>query len=123
MAKSKKDMASTRATVLINDKQLSSLLRQCTSIGKQTAELTGSLREKIGYAVEKHGLHKGAFADLRKYDKMEPEKLLEHWTTLLAYMDKAGITERMNSVIPMDLKKKDKEDGVGGEPVELEAAE
>lgn len=113
---------STQVSILISAPQLNTLLKNCTSITKQTAELTGSLREKIGYAKEKQGLHSKAFSTLRQLDKMEPEKLLEYWTHLTAYMDMSGITERMESVGKLDLDEEQPEgDDVGGRPANVES--
>lgn len=120
---SEKPKPSTQVSVLINEKQLNVLLKNCKSIGTQTAELTGSLREKIGYAVDKQGLHKKAFATIRQLDKMEPEKLLEYWTHLQAYMDMSGVKERMDSVGTLALDDADKPEGadVGGRPTNVES--
>ena len=99
-------------SILINANQLNGLLKHNRSIAKQTAELTGSLREKIAYACDKHGLHKGAFAILKQLDKKEPEAALELWTHLLAYLDMSGVKARMDSVTRLELD----DDEPGGKP-------
>ena len=99
-------------SVLINASQLNSVLKLNRAIGKQTAELTGSLREKIAYAKDKHGLHPGAFAILKQLDRKEPEAALELWTHLLAYLDMSGIKAKMDSVTRLDFG----EDEPGGKP-------
>ncbi len=113
----KKDSTPTHAqvSVLINANQLTSLLKANRSISKQTAELTGSLREKIAYAKEKQGLHPKAFAIIKQIDKMEPEAALEMWTHLEAYLDMSGMKKKMDSVMRMDLG----DEGPGGEAVDL----
>lgn len=109
------------ASVLINQRQLKALLNATKSIANQTSELVGSLREKIAYAVEKQGLHKKAFAEVRKLDKMEPEQALEYETHRAAYMDMLGITEKINAAarLPMGDEKATgtaSDDDVGGAP-------
>jgi hypothetical protein len=106
----------SQISVLINAKQLSGLLKDNRSISKQTAELTGSLREKIAYSKEKHGLHTGAFAVLKRLDRMEPEAALEFMTHLEAYLDLSGVKKKMESVVRMNLEG---ESDVGGEAVDL----
>lgn len=90
-------------SVLINEAQLNSLLKHSRSTGKQVSELTGSHREKIAYAKDKHGLHTGAFAIIKRWDRKEPEALLEEYTHLQAYLDMSGIRERMESVTRLDI--------------------
>lgn len=122
-AESAEQKPSAQVSVLINEKQLNVLLRHCKSTATQTGELTGSLREKIGYAVDKQGLHKKAFAELRRLDKMEPEQLLEYETHRKAYMDMAGITARMDAVGTLGLDGEDAPNGddVGGRPANVES--
>lgn len=117
----KKDSVPLHAqvSVLINEKQLTGLLKQNRSTAKQTAELTGKLREEIAYAKEKHGLHTGAFAVVKRLDRMEPEAALEFMTHLEAYIDLSGIKKKMDSVMRMDLGDEDQVGGVGGEAVDL----
>lgn len=100
-------------SILIPPKKLGDLLKACRSIGEQTGELTGSLREKIGYAKEKQGLHTGAFAVIRRLDKMEAERGAEFMFHLNDMLEKAGLRERFEAVerLPMETK-----DEAGGEP-------
>jgi hypothetical protein len=90
-------------SVLINEAQLNSLLKHGRSTSKQVAELTGSHREKIAYAKDKHGLHTGAFAIIKRWDRKESEVLLEEYTHLQAYLDLSGIREKMESVTRLDI--------------------
>lgn len=89
---------------LINEKDLKALLRTCASFKNQTDELVGELREKIAFAVDKKHLDKKAFADLRRLDRMDDEDLARHWDTLLAYMDMAGVTKRIEAVLELPLE-------------------
>jgi hypothetical protein len=98
--------------VLINEAQLNSLLKHGRSTSKQVAELTGSHREKIAYAKDKHGLHTGAFAIIKRWDRMEPEALAEEYTHVQTYLDLSGIREKMESVLRLDLGG----DEAGGKP-------
>lgn len=90
-------------SVLINASQLGALLKHARSTGKQVAELTGSHREKIAYAKDKHGLHTKAFAMVKALDRMESEAVLECMTHFEAYMEMSGIKARMESVTRLDL--------------------
>jgi hypothetical protein len=122
-ADSGESKVSTSVSVLINANQLNNLIKAGRSTAKQTAELTGSFREKIAYAKDKQCLHTKAFAHTRQMDKMEPEQLLEYWTHLLAYMDMAGIKERMDAVGTLGLDDGDAPAGadVGGRPANVES--
>jgi hypothetical protein len=102
-------------SVLINEAQLNSLLKHGRSTSKQVAELTGSHREKIAYAKDKHGLHTGAFAIIKRWDRKEPEALLEEYTHLQAYLDLSGIREKMESVARLDIG----EGEAGGKPAKV----
>lgn len=79
------------------------LLKQCKGLKDDLDETTGLIREKIGYMVDKKNLNKKAFAELRKLDKMGAEKLADYWDTLMAYMDMAGLMEKMASVTRLPL--------------------
>lgn len=89
---------------LISQNDLRNLLKQCAGLKDDLDETTGILREKIAYAVDKKNLHKKAFAELRKLNKMEAEKLADYWDTLQAYMEMAGLMERMESVARLPLE-------------------
>lgn len=118
MAKRETMGAAVQAAVIINQNQLTKLLSARRSTSKQVDELNGSYRSKLATAVEKNNLHKKAYATLVTLDKMEPEQALEYWTHLIAYMDLAGITEKIDSVAKLPLQEKPEggEGDVGGEP-------
>lgn len=88
---------------LISQNDLRNLLKQCAGLKDDLDETTGILREKIAYAVDKKNLNKKAFGELRKLNKMEAEKLADYWDTLQAYMEMAGLMERMESVSRLPL--------------------
>lgn len=102
MAKKKTD---TKKIVrqLTPEKDISTLLKQCKSAGKQTAEINGSLREKIAYAVDKKHLHKKAFATVRSLDKMEAEDLAAFFDHFDHYCDVSGLRERAESAPALEL--------------------
>ncbi len=102
---------------LTNAKVLTGLLRRNAEAATKTASINGSLREDIAYAVEHNYLHKGAFAILKKFDRMEDVKLAELWPTLLAYMDMTGVTKKIEAVERLPLG--DQTDGEA-EPGEAE---
>lgn len=77
---------------------LKSLLSTCRGYKQNSDSVISKMREEIGYAVDKKGLHKGAFAELRKLDKMEPEKASEYWHTLNAYMESSGVMAKIEAV-------------------------
>lgn len=83
---------------LINAKQLKSLLASDDSHKEEIDGVVGSLREKIAYAVKHHHLDKKAYALAKQFNRMSAEKLADLWPRLLAYMDMAGLMERIESV-------------------------
>lgn len=83
---------------MISQNDLKNLLRRCTTDANQIGTINGTLRERIADAVEKKHLDKKAFALLRRLDKMENEDLATFWDNFLAYMDMAGLNERIESV-------------------------
>jgi Ran GTPase-activating protein (RanGAP) involved in mRNA processing and transport len=103
----------------IGSKKLIALLREVTSTTADMQELSGSLNERIGHAVEHDHLHKKAFSTLRVMDRMTPEKLADYWDTLQFYVDASGLGERAASAPAFNLSgRKDEE-----EETELEADE
>ena len=107
-----------QAEVLIADAQLKKLLKEGESLASQVGELNGALREKIGYAKEKHNLHTGAFSMVRRLwkKKKSPEKLAEEYRTFLAYMEKSGLNDIINDVSRLPLGDETEEGEVGGKP-------
>lgn len=83
---------------LINAKQLKSLLAADDSHKEEIDGVVGSLREKIAFAVKNHHLDKKAYALTKQFNRMSAEKLADLWPRLLAYMDMAGLMERIESV-------------------------
>lgn len=83
---------------LINAKQLKQLLGADDSHKEEIDGVVGSLREKIAYAVKHHHLDKKAYALTKQFNRMSAEKLADLWPRLLAYMDMAGLMERIDSV-------------------------
>lgn len=94
---------------------LTKLLRGIKSLEKQGLEISGSLREKIAYAVEKQHLHKGVFALIRQLDRKEAEQLALWKATFDHYWEASGLQERAESTPGLDLEDEQKEDA-GAEP-------
>ena len=90
-------------TTIISERELNKLLNADNRFKGEIDGVVGQLREEIKFAVENKHLHKGAYADLKRYDRMEPEKLAERFLTLLAYMRMRGLFTRINSVERLDL--------------------
>jgi hypothetical protein len=84
--------------LMISEAMLKKLLKDGRVAQAEVDGLVGNIREQIGNAVEKHHLHKGAFALIKKFDKMEAEPLAALWDTMLAYMDMTGLMKRIESV-------------------------
>lgn len=89
---------------LTPEKDINTLLKQCRSAGKQTAEINGSLREKIAYAKDKKHLHPKAFSVIRMLDKMEPEDLSAWWDHFQHYFTISGLEERAESAPGLELE-------------------
>ena len=77
---------------------MKALLKGDNSLKKEIGELTGSLREKIAYAVANQHLDTVAYAIVKKFDRMEPEKAAMIWPRVLLYMDMAGVSEKIEAV-------------------------
>lgn len=89
---------------VISAKALTVLLKNSRSTAAEVASLTGTMREKIAYAKEKQNLHTGAFAVIKKLDKMEPEALrlfMDHFDHMFEI---SGLRARAESVHPMDFQ-------------------
>ena len=99
-----------RTLVMITEKNLNGLLKTANSLNKQTAQIVGTLREKIAYAQEKQHLDTKAFALLRKFDKMEAEAAARLWDTLNMYMDMSGVMKKIQAVGEFDFKTPDGKD-------------
>jgi hypothetical protein len=105
---------------VVSEKRLKSLLSKARAASADVASINGTLREEIGVAVEKHGLHKKVFSTIRALDKLEPEKLREWFDTFQHYWDISGLAKRSESVEPMQF---DPADGDEDEPEEDAGAE
>ena len=107
MAK-KKDAETTEAVKAseveqqITPKKLKALLKSSNEAFKNTREISGELGQQIAAAVEKDHLHRKAFAILKGFDRMTPEKLADVWETLNYYMDVSGLAERAKSALKMN---------------------
>lgn len=89
---------------------LKSLLSTCRGLKANSDSIISKMREEIGYAVEKKHLDKGVFAELRRYDKMEPEKAAERWHMLVRYMELSGVMAKIESVGRLPLGDQDNEE-------------
>lgn len=115
MAKKDSQGTAAQASVLISGGKLKDLLASKRKTAKKMDELNAGYRAELAIAVEKSNLHKKAYATLVMLDKMEPEAALEYWIHLSAYMDLAGISEKIDSVAKLPLAEEEKGD-VGGKP-------
>lgn len=88
---------------IISAKKLKELLRADSAYKSQIDLVVGSLREKIAYAVSKDHLNKKAYAIVKSFYRMPGNKLAELWPVVLAYMDSAGLMERIDQVLRLDL--------------------
>lgn len=116
--------AAEASMVLIAPATLRALLKQDDNYKSQIDGLTGELREAIGNAVEKKKLDKKAYALVKRFHREKSnEKLANLWNTLLAYMEMAGVMERINSVaaLPLDGEPAGEEEGSEDGEAEAEA--
>ena len=85
----------------ITQKKLKQLLASARSTKADVDEIVGTHREQIAEAVEKNNLHKGAFAMVKRLDRLEPGKLadwidyLEHYLDISGLYDKAATAPRL----------------------------
>jgi hypothetical protein len=89
---------------IISTRKLKKLLKECRIAADDAHEINSSIGGKISDAAKNDYLHKKAFADLRKADKMTPEKLNDWWTTLKHYMRESGLEERASSAPRLSLE-------------------
>jgi len=109
--------AKQKAPLTIPENKLVALMRRCKSGQSQISELSGNLGEMVAKAAENDHLHKGAFAQIRKLDKMEPEKLrswLYHFNHML---NASGLQKRADDApeLPMDEPEAEGEKSAEGE--------
>lgn len=105
---------------LISENDLNNLLKSINGLEGDKNETVGMIREKIGYAKEKKNLHTPAFALIRKFDKMEAEKLSDFWSHLRAMMEMRKLDEKIESVnrLPLPEPAQKAEDGEKAEEPE-----
>lgn len=96
--------ASEEYVPLIKPSVLKALLKKDGSFRDDISELTGQLREEIGNAVNNHNLDKDAFALLKRFAKMKPEKRAILWREFVAYMKICGFLADIDSrpELPLD---------------------
>lgn len=83
---------------VISKTKLKSLLASARSTKADIDEIVGTHRAQIARAVEEDNLHKGAFAWIKRLDRLEPEKLAE-WLDCFEHMlDISGIGDRAKQV-------------------------
>jgi hypothetical protein len=87
------ERASVEYVPLIAPKNLKALLKTDGSLRDDISELTDQLREKIAFGVVNQNLDKNAFALLKKFSKMKPEKRAHLWRETVAYMKICGYLE------------------------------
>lgn len=98
--------------------KIKSLLSRGRGMQAQISSLTGELREEIKNAVEKHNLHKTAFAMVKRLDKMEPEALALCWDHLIHYWEVSGLKDRAESVAGFGFEQQAATDGADIDPDE-----
>ena len=117
-------MTAKTAFPVTPEAKLVSLLKEVKKHKKQAAQSVGKLREEIAFACDKHHLDKRVFAQCVKFDAMEPEELKNYWDVLLDYMDKLGLTQRIESAPALELESDSTKKKGDGKVVALhEAAE
>ncbi len=85
-------------TILMPRQALVKLLNLSRATSKEVAELNGELREEIGNAKERRGLHTKAFSVMGWCWRKEPEKVAEFWYHLNHYMKESGLLEKIEKI-------------------------
>lgn len=106
-------LAINKGYKLPSQNDIRSLLKKCDNYKADMGETNGLLREKIAYDAKHKNLDPKVFATLRRFNDMETEKLADFWDRLCAYMELAGLFERIESVTRLPLG--DTEQKAGGE--------
>lgn len=86
----------SETTLLIGEKNLRKLLRDDAGIKSQVDELVGTLREKIGHAVDKQHLNKKVYALLKPWYRMSEDQLADYWPVFLFYMEASGLMAKID---------------------------
>ena len=91
---------------LISAKKLKALLNADNNSKGEIDTVIGELREGIKYAADYDHLHKGAYADLKRWDRLakDPEKFADRWRTMLVYMEMRGLFQVIDTVLRLDLQ-------------------
>jgi hypothetical protein len=95
---------------VISAGKLKKLLGAHRAAIRDAAQIASALGSELKDAKKNNHLHLGAFKNIAKLDKMEPEELrnyMDHWEY---YYDVSGLKKRAESVMRMNLESKD-EDG------------
>lgn len=106
-----------KAVALIGRKTLNDLLKFDDSRKGIMDGANGELREAIANAVDKKHLHKKAYVTVKAMHRFKSDEALKLYVeNLLAYMDMAGITKRIEAVGDLPLgEEADSEDEVAHE--------
>jgi hypothetical protein len=73
------------------------LLKDLRGQAEDIAEIRGEMGAAVKDAVDNKHLHKKAFADVRRLDKLSAEKLADHLDHFLYYLDVTGLSDRAKS--------------------------
>lgn len=95
---------------------LKALIKEDAALREEFAEKRGEHGANVKNAVENQNLHKGALAILKKFYRMEPEKLADLWDHLNHGMEVLGLHTRIESVQRLDLAPAGEDGEDEGEP-------
>lgn len=108
----------------ISKPKLLKLLASARQTKADVDEIVGTHREQIADAVEKHNLHKGAFAMVKRLDRLEPGKLADWLDYLDHYLDISGLRDKAATAPRLAMGDGAGEEAADGENVhQLHAAE
>jgi hypothetical protein len=93
-----------RQYATISKSKLKGLLASSRATKQNITEMSGALGHEIKEACENYGLHRAAYQETCKRDRMEPEKLAEYLQHVDRYSRLVGLDARAASAPSFDLE-------------------
>jgi hypothetical protein len=87
----------TERALQIGPRKLKQLAASGRSAYRDSRKISGAYGEQVRNAVEHDHLHKQAFSQAMKEDRMEPAELNDFYSALDYYRDELGLLERAKS--------------------------
>lgn len=90
-----------------SSRKLTNLRKAARSAYKDTRAIAGSYGEQVRSAIEHDHLHRKAWSQAIKEDRMEPAELAEFYDQLEYYRDELGLRQRAESAPSLPLQEEE----------------